>query len=287
MPSPGAAMSTSSAPKFEKDASLSFDVDAATARMWSSLNAAGYSGDLSMFSPLLPAATTSSAFFFFANLTASCSASDLPLVPKEQLMIFAPLLTAYSIPAIASDVVPRPRESRNLTGTTFPDQHTPATPVPLSPRPATMPATWVPCPSLSSPDPLPLIALKPWASSTYPFLSSSLPLPGLSLLSTVRLQVGMVEIDTGVEHRDLRAARARRPRVRRVDVVVVGAVPERVLGFVERIVGCLRGREVEVVALGVGDLRPARKAPPKDPQRRAGARADDRKPPVPDGAEPL
>jgi hypothetical protein len=47
----------------------------------------------------------------------------------------------------------------NLTGISFADQQIPDTPIASLARPATIPATWVPWPSSSSPDPLPLIAL--------------------------------------------------------------------------------------------------------------------------------
>ena len=49
----------------------------------------------------------------------------------------------------------------NFTGTSFADQQMPETPFALLPRAAMMPATCVPWPSSSSPEPLPLITLKP------------------------------------------------------------------------------------------------------------------------------
>jgi hypothetical protein len=97
----------------------------------------------------------------------------------------------------------------------------------------------------------------------------------------------MVEVDAGIEHRDLRAAGPRAPGVRRVDVVILRAVAERVLGRIERVVRRLRGREVEVVALGVGDLGPAREPPAQDPQRDPRAWPDERQPAVADRPEAL
>src|SRR5690349_11015772 len=110
MPSPGAATSTDFEPKFEKLASVSVEVVAATVRTFDHVNAAGYSGVLSMCSESLPAATTSSAPLSLASPTASDSADDLLEEPNEQLMTFAFSLIAYSIPATASDVEPRPLE---------------------------------------------------------------------------------------------------------------------------------------------------------------------------------
>ncbi len=76
-------------------------------------------------------------------------------------MTLKPCLTAYSMPAIAAEVVPLPREFMNFTASSLVDQQTPAMPVPLSPRAPTIPATCVPCPLSSCPEPLPSIALKP------------------------------------------------------------------------------------------------------------------------------
>jgi hypothetical protein len=90
---------------------------------------------------------------------ASLSDCDFALEPNEQLMIFRPFLTAYSMPSIASDVEPLPLEFMNFTATSFADQQVPASPSALSPRAPTMPATCVPWPLSSSPDPFPLIVL--------------------------------------------------------------------------------------------------------------------------------
>ena len=73
----------------------------------------------------------------------------------------SPAFTAYSIPAIASEVEPLPREFMNFTGTSPADQQIPELPFALLPRPATMPATCVPCPLSSCPEPFPLIAFQP------------------------------------------------------------------------------------------------------------------------------
>ena len=76
-------------------------------------------------------------------------------------MILKPCLTAYWMPSIASEVEPLPLEFMNLTASSLDDQQVPDTPTSLLPRPPTMPETWVPWPLSSSPEPLPLIVLRP------------------------------------------------------------------------------------------------------------------------------
>src|SRR4051812_28852655 len=133
-----------------------------------------------MFTPSLPAATTTSTPLLCASSIASWSADDFDELPNEQLMILRPRLIAYSMPSAASDVEPRPLESMNLIGTIEPFQHVPDTPVSLLALAAMIPETWVPWPLSSSPSPLPATRSIPMLSSTQPFLSSSLLLFGLS-----------------------------------------------------------------------------------------------------------
>ncbi len=91
----------------------------------------------------------------FAYLTASWRASDFDELPNEQFRIRAPLRTAYSMPSTDAEVLPRPRASMKRTAMIDVFQHTPATPNPLSPTAPMMPATWVPWPFSSKPDPRP------------------------------------------------------------------------------------------------------------------------------------
>src|SRR3954447_10301401 len=114
-----------------------------------------------MLSPSLPAATTSSTPLSLASSTALCSALDFDEDPNEQLTILAPSCTAYSIASTAPAVPPRPRESRNFTDMTDAFQQMPDTPAALLPTAAMMPATCVPWPLSSRPEPLPLTMFTP------------------------------------------------------------------------------------------------------------------------------
>ena len=90
------------------------------------------------------------------------------------------------MPAISCDHVPRPSASRTRTATIFTLQHNPAMPRSLLPRAPMIPATCVPWPCLSSPEPLPSTRSPPKRSSTTPLSSSSRPLDG-SLVFSHRL----------------------------------------------------------------------------------------------------
>jgi len=95
-------------------------------------------------------------------------------------MTEAPILFAYRMAAIASDTYPFPDELRNLRGIIFAFQQTPVIPMLLFPTAAIVPAQCVPWP-LSS---IGLLFFEtkfhPFTSSIYPFLSSSIPLFGIS-----------------------------------------------------------------------------------------------------------
>src|SRR4051794_10365440 len=114
-----------------------------------------------MLSPSLPAATMSSTPADLAAAIASSRADDFDDEPNEQLMTFACMCTAYAMPATASDVEPLPLEFMKRTGMIFAVQQAPETPVALSALAPMIPATWVPWPSASPPEPVPFSALKP------------------------------------------------------------------------------------------------------------------------------
>ena len=98
-------------------------------------------------------------------------------------------------------------------------------------------------------------------------------------LVDVRREVGMVGVDPGVEDRHLGAARARRPGARRVDVVVLRAVDQRVVERVEGVVRRLLLRSLEdEVRLGVGDAVGAPEPLPERVRGLARARPHDRQP---------
>ena len=59
-------------------------------------------------------------------------------------MTRTPTVTAYSIAAIAPSTEPEPPAFRNLMATIFACQFKPTVPMPLLPRAAIVPDTWVP-----------------------------------------------------------------------------------------------------------------------------------------------
>src|SRR5262245_51701533 len=107
-----------------------------------------------------------------AWLIASRSAADQEPPPQlaESTRTFAPAVPAKaalmsmanSMALMASEVLPEPLESRNLTAMMLAVQLTPATPLPLLPTAPIVPATWVPWLLSSRGKQLLLMALKPW-----------------------------------------------------------------------------------------------------------------------------
>ena len=226
-----------------------------------------------MFSPSFPAATTSSAFFDCAKSTASWRALDLPLVPKEQLITFSPAFTAYSIPAIASEVEPLPREFMNFTGTSPADQQIPELPFALLPRPGHDPRHVRAVPVVVLARALPLDRVPPVGVVDVAVLVVVLAVVRLVRAPEhVRREVRVVGVDARVEDPDLRAAGPRAPGLRRVDVVVLGRLDDGVVERVEGVVGGLGRRGgLDEVGLGVGHAVHAAQAPAQ--QVRGPARA--------------
>ncbi|OQB36377.1 MAG: hypothetical protein BWY05_01071 [Euryarchaeota archaeon ADurb.Bin165] len=105
------------------------------------VNAAGYWGVISAFAPLLPAAQITTAFD--ASM-ASLSDCEYPVPLQEFEITEAPLRLAYSIAEIASEMYPDPFSFRNLSGMIFTFHAVPATPIPLLPTAAMVPAQCVP-----------------------------------------------------------------------------------------------------------------------------------------------
>ena len=106
-----------------------------------------------MFVLLFPAAATNSMSALLARLIALKRACEFPAPPQladsTLTLADAPKIAftwmAKSIALTASDVLPVPLESRNLSPMILVVQFTPATPAALLPTAPMVPDTWVPC----------------------------------------------------------------------------------------------------------------------------------------------
>ena len=126
-------------------------------------------------------------------------------------------------------------------------QHSPVTPFLLLPFAPMIPAMWVPWPCIVIPgalavDHIPAPAVVDDAVVVVVLAVGRV----LGVLPQIALEIGMVALHAGVEHRHLRAARPLVPRGGRVDVVVV-LLLDRVLLDDTRVVGALLDADRRVV----------------------------------------
>src|SRR5437763_6935299 len=114
--------------------------------------------------PLLPAARTGIAPCDHAYSMPAVIGAEIPPVPPRsgselpsprlRLTTWAPWSTTHMMPACTSASAPAPLASSALATMSFAPGATPAMPLPLSFTAAMRPATWVPCPLSSCPDPV-------------------------------------------------------------------------------------------------------------------------------------
>ena len=97
---------------------------------------------MSLSRPSLPAATTNSVFGWV--VIASDMACDDTGPPSDALTTLAPLAAAYVNASAMLALLPEPTALSARTGMIDACQATPATPTPLLPRAAIVPATCVP-----------------------------------------------------------------------------------------------------------------------------------------------
>ena len=137
--------------RFENHASVPSGASAATDRIDGRSYAAGYSGTVSASFSLLPAAAvTSSPASPAAAITSHRGCEIAP--PNVQLRLATRIswAAANAIARTPSETKPLPSLSSTRSGTIRAPYATPATPTPLSPTAAIVPATWVPWPFSSS-----------------------------------------------------------------------------------------------------------------------------------------